>query len=88
MHWRGNIEKTDKLLPLIIGNLSVDSAEGVNSVLRVSLDNHNVYDNTAAQMLIAKLNIKNELDSCEKVNDALRYGDEVPRFRNCFSRNI
>ena len=88
MHWRGNIEKTDKPLPLIIGNLSVDSAEGVNSVLRVSLDNHNVYDNTAAQMLIAKLNIKNEVDSCGKVNDALRYGDEVPSFRNCFSRNI
>jgi hypothetical protein len=49
MYWRGNIEKTGKLLPLTIGNLTVDSTEEVNSVLRISSDNHNIYDNTAAE---------------------------------------
>ena len=77
IYWRGNIEKTGKLLPLTIGNLTVDSAEEVNSVLRLSADNHNIYDNTAAQVLIAKLNIKNEVNSCGKVNEALKYGDGV-----------
>ena len=82
MYWRGNIEKIDKLLPLTIGNLTIDSAEEVNLVLRVSSDNHNIYDNTAAQMLIAKLNIKNEVDSCGKVNEALKYGDEILKSAN------
>jgi hypothetical protein len=75
MYWRGNIEKTGKLLPLTIGNLTVDSTEEVNSVLRISSDNHNIYDNIAAQMLIAKLNIKNEMNSCKKVNGIIKYGD-------------
>lgn len=62
---------------MMVGNLTIDSAEEVNLVLRVSSDNHNIYDNTAAQMLIAKLNIKNEVDSCVRVNEVLKYGDEV-----------
>ncbi len=77
IYWRGNAEKIDKLLPLIIGNLTVDSVEKVNTVLRISTDNHNIYDNVAAQILVAKLNIKNEVNSCGKVNDALKYSDEV-----------
>ena len=77
IYWRGNIEKTEKLLPLTVGNLTVDSADQVTKVLKISSDNHNIYDNTAAQILTAKLNIKNEIDSCKKVNEVIKYGDEI-----------
>ena len=75
--WRGNVDKTEKLLPLNVGNLTVESADQVTKVLRISSDNHNIYDNTAAQILTAKLNIKNEIDSCKKVDDVIKYGDEI-----------
>ena len=45
--WRGNVDKTEKLLPLNVGNLTVESADQVTKVLRISSDNHNIYDNTA-----------------------------------------
>jgi hypothetical protein len=77
IYWRGNIEKTQKLLPLTVGNLTVESTDQVSTVLKISSDNHNIYDNTAAQVLAAKLNIKNEVNSCKKVNDVIKYGDEI-----------
>ena len=45
--------------------------------LKISSDNHNIYDNTAAQILIAKFNIKNDVNSCKKVNEVIKYGDEM-----------
>ena len=77
IYWRGNMDKTEKLLPLTVGNLTVESADQVTKVLRISSDNHNIYDNIAAQILTAKFNIKNDVNSCKKVNDVIKYGDEV-----------
>ena len=64
-------------MPLTVGNLTVESADQVTKVLRISSDNHNIYDNTAAQLLTAKFNIKNDVNSCKKVNDVIKYGDEM-----------
>ena len=77
IYWRGNIEKNEKLLPMNVGNLTVDSADQVTKVLGISSDNHNIYDNTAAQILTAKFNIKNDVNSCKKVSDVIKYGDEI-----------
>ena len=48
-NWRANIEKTERLLPLAVGNLTVSSTNQVNMVLRFGSDNHNIYDNIAGQ---------------------------------------
>jgi hypothetical protein len=60
-----------------VGNLTVDSADQVTKVLGISSDNHNIYDNTAAQILTTKFNIKNDVNSCKKVSDVIKYGDEI-----------
>jgi hypothetical protein len=77
IYWRGNIEKTQKTLPLTVGNLTVDSPNQVSTLLKISSNDHNIYDNTAAQILTAKLNIKNEVNPCKKINDVIKYGDEI-----------
>ena len=77
MYWRANIEKTERLLPLAVGNLTVSSTNQVNMVLRFGSDNHNIYDNIAGQLLTAKLNIKNEVKSCRIVNEAIEKGDKM-----------
>ena len=77
IYWRGNIKKTEKLLPINVGNLTVDSADQVTKVLGISSDNHNIYDNTAAQILTVKFNIKNDVNSCKKVSDVIKYCDEI-----------
>ena len=71
------MDKTEKLLPLNVGNLTVESADQVTKVMRISSDNHNIYDNIAAQILTSKLNIKNDVNSCKNVNDVIKYGDEI-----------
>ena len=77
VYWLGNMDKTEKLLPLNVGNLTVESADQVTKVLRISSNNHNIYDNIAAQILTAKFNIKNDVNSCKNVNNVIKYGDEM-----------
>src|SRR4029078_6189287 len=81
-YWRLNMEVTQKLLPLTIGTFSIASSEKLISVLNIGTNNHNIYDNLAAQVLTAKLNIKNQIQSCEKLDDAIRYGDQKLRAVN------
>ena len=74
--------ETEKLLPLSVSNLTVNDFEKIVSVLKIGSNNHNLYDNLGAQILTAKLNIKNYVPSCNKVNDAIIYSDDVLRTVN------
>ena len=76
-YWRDNLEKTQKLLPMAVGNITVDNSEHVIRVLSIGPDNHNIYENVGAQILTAKLNIRNEVTSCNEVNQAIKYGDDL-----------
>jgi hypothetical protein len=62
--------------------MTIDSADKAKLVLIITSDNHKMYDNLGAQILVAKLNIKNEVNSCKNVNDAVKHGDEVLRSLN------
>jgi len=73
---------TGKLLPLTTGNFTVSNIEKLTLVLNIGTNNHNIYDNLAAQILTAKLNIKNHVPACEKLDDAIRYGDQKVRLVN------
>ena len=81
-YWLSHKVETEKLLPLSVSNLTVNDFEKIVSVLKIGSNNHNLYDNLGAQILTAKLNIKNYVPSCNKVNDAIIYSDDVLRTVN------
>ena len=76
-YWLTHKADTEKLLPLSVSNLTVNNFEKIVSVLNIGSNNHNLYDNLGAQILTTKLNIKNDVPSCNTVNDAIKYGDDV-----------
>ena len=76
-YWLTHKADTENLLPLSVSNLTINNFEKIVAVLNIGSNNHNLYDNLGAQILTTKLNIKNDVPSCNTVNDAINYGDDV-----------
>ena len=64
-YWIKNKDKTERLLPLTIGQFKVDNLEKMLKVVNITSDDHNIYDNVAAQILASKFNIKNGVTTCD-----------------------
>jgi hypothetical protein len=71
------LENTQKLLPITVGNLTINNSIQVKMALNMERENHNIYDNVAAQIFTSKLNTKNDGISCKAVDDAIKYGDNI-----------